>query len=62
MKIYAYFDEDGVHTYTRQEILDAYYDSWKKKMIKVGKEHLISEDNCVQDWVVVNWAREVEKK
>jgi hypothetical protein len=45
---------------TEQEIIDEYFPTWKKLMKKVHKEHLISEDLCIDDWVVVHWASEVK--
>ena len=41
---------------TEKEILDFYWDYWSNKMRKLGKEHLISERSCIDDWIVVNWA------
>lgn len=64
-KLYCYnepIDEEAkesrVVKLTRQEILDFYWDYWKKEMDKAGKSDMISEDLCIQDFVTVNWAWE----
>lgn len=67
MKTYLYneplFDADGnicgniVRQMTEKEILDYYWPWWKPKMIKkYGLCHKdITEQNCIDDWVVANW-------
>lgn len=44
---------------SEQEILDQYFSCWSERMKEIGKEDEISEDNCIEDWVIVNWATEV---
>jgi hypothetical protein len=44
---------------SREDILSAYYPYWCEQMRKVGKEALINEDNCIDDFVVVHWAEAV---
>lgn len=59
---YVYPDENGnlvEKTMTRSEILHTFYPYWAAKMAKIGKQDLISEDLCVEDWVIVHWACEV---
>jgi len=41
---------------SEKTILDYYYLYWCDRMVKAGKEDQISEDNYLDDWVVVNWA------
>lgn len=60
MRTFRYVDQDGEHTVTEEEILKDFYPEWCKLMRKAGKEHLISEANCVDDYLVVHWAWEVE--
>ena len=70
---YPYYDSDPakqviktlsevIKTLSEQEILDIYWDWWKEEGIKRwGKEHFelnYSEKDCIEDWVVVNWAWE----
>ena len=50
---------EWVVTKTEQQILDVYFPYWKSRMIKAGKEDLISEERCIEDWCSVNWAWEI---
>ena len=45
---------------TEKEILDQYWDFWKSRMIqKFGLCHKdITQENCIDEWVVGNWAWE----
>lgn len=54
--IYCYDDPFGHYEFTRQEILDSYLDHWKARMVKAGRQHLITEENCVEDWCLIHWA------
>ena len=63
MKIYYYNEPDGeasnvVVRMTREDILVEYWDYWLEKMTqKYGEGHeLITEENCIEDWVVTHWA------
>ena len=60
-KYIEFIDEDIelVKVKTEKEVLEMYWDSWVSKMKQVEREHLISEENCIQDWVVINWAWEL---
>jgi hypothetical protein len=57
---------DGVSpvytTLSEQEILDQYWDHWYGMMCKkYGKEEVDAKwckQDCIDDWVVVNWAWE----
>lgn len=46
--------------WTTEDILTYYYPDWCLRMKDAGKEHLISEERCIEDWVMVYWAKEVE--
>ena len=46
------------HVMTEVDILATYYPYWCEQMRKVHKEDQISEQNCIDDWVVVHWAWE----
>ena len=59
MRRFTYQDDDGTHVVTEQGIKDGYFIYWQQEMKKVGKEHLISFDSCIEDWVAVNWALEL---
>lgn len=54
--MWIYQDQGGVHTISDEEILASYYPHWQEQMRKVGKEHLISPEACIEDFVVVHWA------
>lgn len=45
--------------YSEAEILAAYYPYWSDQMRKAGKAADINDRNCIEDWIVVNWAEEV---
>jgi hypothetical protein len=57
-------DDNGgyVVTLSEKEILDQYWNYWYGKMCeKFGKEHVnanYSVQDCIDDWVIVNWAWE----
>jgi hypothetical protein len=48
------------HIMTDQDILDCYWEWWSAGMNKVGQPHRISQEECIQDYVVVYWAVEVD--
>lgn len=61
MRYWAYDAPDEhnnpvTHRYSEHQILAEYFPYWSKKMRELGREHLISEETCIEDWVVVNWA------
>lgn len=65
MKTYCYneYSEETDHVVvekTEKEILKDYWDWWYAKMItKYGEDdELITEENCIQDWVTMHWAWE----
>ena len=55
-------DTDIVETFSEDEIIDQYYPWWSDKMRKkYGEEYFektYCEKDCIDDWVVVNWAWE----
>lgn len=55
--------DDGItpveHILTDEEILKQYRAYWTERMCIVGKANEISEENCIQDWVVIHWAEEI---
>jgi hypothetical protein len=69
MKYYAYSYPSPIGDITRtlseEQILIEYAPFWFEEMYrKFGKEHVdknYTKDDCIMDWVVVNWAWEVEK-
>lgn len=62
--VYRYVepDEDDqplIITVTRSMILKEYFPYWSKKLTDMGREHLITEDNCVDDFIAVHWAQQI---
>lgn len=60
MRMFKYQDPSGEYTITEDGIINEYYEHWKLQMIKAKQEHLISRDNCIEDFVVVHWAWEID--
>lgn len=61
MKYYSivYPDDNGntvEEVLSEQDILDHYWDWWYEKMVLADKRDKISLENCIKDWIVVNWA------
>lgn len=54
--------EDELIVHTEKEILDMYWDYWYAQMVrKYGQGHyLITEQNCIDDWVVTHYATELK--
>lgn len=62
MKYYLYYElgkEDPIFI-SEEDILQQYWACWEERMIKkYGTcSDLITEANCIDDWVIVNWAWE----
>lgn len=65
MRTFAYNEigennEPIIKTFTEEEILKTYYPWWKSELESLGRSNLVSEENCIEDWVVINWAWEVK--
>lgn len=61
------FDDDGTPrdepleiTCTEAEIIENYYPHWCDNMRRVGKGDQLSHAHCIEDFIVVHWAREVK--
>ena len=60
--------EEGEHgqyiqeTWSAAQILAAYFPSWKENMRRLGRDQHISENECIIDWVVINWAWETDER
>lgn len=52
--------EPVVRDITDAGILAEYYPYWCNQLRAIGREHLISPEACVEDFVVVHWAEELE--
>lgn len=55
---YVELSEDGevMIEMSEKEILDTWFEVWSEHMRERGKEDLISQPNCIEDCIVVNWA------
>ena len=67
MRYYTFNEQhlvDGFYsrvTASEEAILAHYFSYWAGAMAKAGKEDLITQENCIEDWCVVNWAWETDK-
>ncbi len=55
------FDQHVEEIWSEKQILKAYFPYWSERMKEVGKENMINESDCIEDWCVVHWAIEVNK-
>lgn len=56
--------EYGQHvqeTWNTEQILKSYYTYWCTKMIQNVPNPDLSQENCIDDWVVVHWAVETDE-
>lgn len=68
MKYYSFNEFDGekgwVTTLSEQEILDTYWDYWYNSMCKKFGQEVVDRDyskqDCIDDFVIINWAWESE--
>jgi len=44
---------------SEDDIIEQYWTYWCSRMKEVGKEDLISRENCIVDFCVIHWAVEV---
>ena len=55
-------DIDVVETFSEDEIIEQYYPWWsdqmKKKYGEVYFEEIYCKKDCIDDWIVINWAWE----
>lgn len=58
--------EDGITAVwtimSDKEILDYYWDYWSKQMHRVGRGHLINEEDCILDFATIHWATVVDEE
>ena len=48
-------------TLSEDDILKEYFQWWSSEMHRIGKDSEVSPQNCIEDWVIVNWAELVER-
>lgn len=67
MKYYtiAFPGECGQHvqeTWSEEQILkSAWYRNWVLKVVQADRAYLLSEQNGIDDWIVVHWAVETDQ-
>lgn len=58
--------EDGITAVwtimSDKEILDYYWEYWSKQMHRVGRGHLINEEDCILDFATIHWATVVDEE
>lgn len=55
------YGDDKPHKITEEQVLKEYFPYWADRMVRAGKALEISEKNCIDDWIAVNWGWEVTK-
>lgn len=55
------FGQHVQETWTRDQILSSYIKYWCMRMIEAGKGDDISEERCLEDWIVTHWAEETDE-
>ena len=55
------YGQHVVETWSQEQILKSYYTYWNKKMFESGNADLVSEENCIQDWIVIHHAYETNQ-
>jgi hypothetical protein len=50
-------DEPVKVVMTEAQILKLYWVYWSTRMFEIGKGPMATEQTCIDDWVVINWAQ-----
>lgn len=67
MKYYtiAFPGECGQHvqeTWSEEQIMkSAWYRNWVLKVVQADRAYLLTEQNAIDDWIVVHWAIETDQ-
>ena len=64
MKLYSFLEPQRLDpqitveiVFTKEDVLKFYWQHWKEKMESMGFDNSVTtEENCVEDFVIVNWA------
>lgn len=63
MRYWVYCEPADGHTsepiyqvWSDKAILASYWNYWCGRMKQAGREHQISENNCITDWAATHWA------
>lgn len=55
------FGQHVQETWDKEQILKAYWFYWNRKMFESGHGDEVTQDKCVEDWVVTHWAEETDQ-
>lgn len=54
------YENNAPVIYTEDEIKNTYFIMWSERMRQLDKpEYLINFENCLEDWITINWAVEI---
>jgi hypothetical protein len=56
--------EYGQHvqeTWNNEQILKFYWKHWNVKMFQSGNGDLVTEERCIEDWIITHWAEETDE-
>lgn len=62
MRYFKYSDQEGDYVISEEQILKEYWDYWRERMERAGKEDLINPENCIYDFCVIHWAFEIKEE
>ena len=62
MRYFKYQDPEGTYEISEEDLRKVYYPLWRDRMEKVGKLEEATFENCIQDFIVVYWAEEINKQ
>jgi hypothetical protein len=55
------FGQHVQETWSKEQILKAYWTSWNRKMFQSGNSDDVNEENCISDWITTHWAEETDE-
>ena len=61
MKVYAYYDLEGLKLINEKDLMSKYYKHWSDKIIKRGYKDKVTKENFIEDWLTTNWGWEVKE-
>jgi hypothetical protein len=55
------FGQHVQETWNSEQILKFYWKSWNRKMYQSGNVDEVTEERCVEDWIITHWASETDE-
>lgn len=55
------YGQHVVETWSQEQILKSYYTYWNRKMFQSGNSDQVSEQACIDDWIVIHHACETDE-